>query len=256
VAANPTKQFSLDTLKVHFVEQYREHIRNLIASYPLDRAMSLAIGGQYEAFGQLERDMLIFLGLQPDHYLVDIGCGSGRLAKALRDYLTGKYLGTDVVPELLDYARQQGSKGWRVELVEGLDIPERDGVADMVCFFSVLTHLLHEESFYYLRESIRVLKPGGKVVFSFLDITQPAHWAVFERNTNNLGSRASLDVFLSQDMIRVWCQHLNVELVELRDGSVPWVPLSRTITHDDGVSQVGLGTLGQSVAVLRKPHAG
>src|SRR4051812_2923054 len=52
-----------------------------------DRAMAEAVGGEFEAVGALERDLLIQYGLGPDDYLVDVGCGSGRLASALADYL-------------------------------------------------------------------------------------------------------------------------------------------------------------------------
>jgi hypothetical protein len=36
--------------------------------------------------------------------------------------------------------------------VEGIRIPCPDNVADFVTFFSVLTHITHEESFQYLQE--------------------------------------------------------------------------------------------------------
>jgi ubiquinone/menaquinone biosynthesis C-methylase UbiE len=65
-------------------------------------------------------------------------------------------------------------------------IPEKDGEADFVCFFSVLTHLLHEQGFVYLQEAKRVLKPGGKIVFSFLEFAVPDHWAVFEGTVNDI----------------------------------------------------------------------
>src|ERR1700736_2210043 len=103
--------------RFHFVEDYQRHVNSLLASYSLDQAMSLAVGGHYQSFGRLERELIILCGLQPDHYLIDIGCGSGRLALSLRNYLRGKYLGTDVVPELLDYARSQCPSHWRFDLV-------------------------------------------------------------------------------------------------------------------------------------------
>jgi SAM-dependent methyltransferase len=242
------------TSKLQFVEDYRDYVHNLIRNYPLDKAMSLAIGGNFESFGKLQRDMLIFLGLKPQDYVIDIGCGAGRLPNALRSYLTGQYLGTDVVQELLDYARQHSQPHWELKLIERIEIPERKAVADMVCFFSVFSHLLHEESFCYLRESIRVLKPGGKVVFSFLDISAPGHWRVFEKMVNNPRGGAHLNMFLAHDMIKAWSEHLGLKLERLQGGETPWIPLSERIVHEeDGQVQEGLGTLGQSVAVLQKP---
>src|SRR5688572_12541549 len=94
------------TTKFHFLNDYRALVRSLMQQYPLDEAMSRAVGGSYEAVGEVEKQLLIQAGLQRDHVLVDVGCGSGRLAKALAPYLgtTGQLLGTDVVLELLKYA--------------------------------------------------------------------------------------------------------------------------------------------------------
>ncbi|MFB3916097.1 MAG: class I SAM-dependent methyltransferase [Terriglobales bacterium] len=240
--------------KFHFVDDYRRHVRRLMRKYPLDKAMSMAVGGYYRYLGRLERELLIAVGLRPEHYLIDVGCGSGRLAQELRDYLMGKYLGTDIVPELLEYAARGTPPHWRFRLVDGLDIPEKDAVADMVCFFSVFTHILHEESFYYLREARRVLKPGGRIVFSFLDISQPSHWPIFENMSKAPAKSPHLNMYLGTDMIHAWSQHLGLELEQLQGGDTPWFPLSEPICSDeDGAVQQGLGTLGQSVAVMRMP---
>src|SRR3712207_6851625 len=44
------------------------------------------------------------------------------------------------------------------------------------------SHLLHEESYLYLMEAHRALRPGGRVVFSFLEFPVPEAWKVFEAN--------------------------------------------------------------------------
>jgi 2-polyprenyl-3-methyl-5-hydroxy-6-metoxy-1,4-benzoquinol methylase len=46
---------------------------------------------------------MVQCGLRDSMSFVDVGCGSGRLAYALRD-MKISYLGTDVVPELVAYA--------------------------------------------------------------------------------------------------------------------------------------------------------
>jgi ubiquinone/menaquinone biosynthesis C-methylase UbiE len=51
---------------------------------------------------------------------------------------------------------------WKFSVIEGVQIPCADKVADFVTFFSVLTHATHEESFKYLQEASRCLKVGGR----------------------------------------------------------------------------------------------
>ena len=59
-------------------------------------------------------------------------------------------------------------------LNRALYIPAPDACADMVCAFSVFTHLLHTETYLYLEDIRRVLRPGGRLVFSFLEFANPA----------------------------------------------------------------------------------
>jgi SAM-dependent methyltransferase len=202
------------------------------------------------------RGILIDAGLRPEHYLIDVGCGSGRLTAALRSYLTGPYLGLDVVPELLAYARETfGRPGWRFEEVQGMVIPERADTADMVCFFSVLTHLMHEDGFRYLLEARRVLKPGGTIVFSFLDFAIESHWAVFSGmlDARNRNESTHHNQFIGRDAVVVWASRLEMEVVAIRDGNATQVYLDNDVVLDDGRVLSREASLGQSICVLRKP---
>ena len=94
-----------DTAKLpHFLASYRKYVAGLLLNHDEHRAMSLAVGGDFETVGVLEYCLLLQEGLKPEHTLVDVGCGSGRLAYQMKDYLKGTYVGIDVVPELLRYA--------------------------------------------------------------------------------------------------------------------------------------------------------
>ena len=242
--------------RLDFNATYREHVAGLKATCSSrEDALRRAIGVQFDAFGKMQRDLLVSLGLKPNHYLIDVGCGSGRLARPLAGYLTeGSYLGTDVVPELLAHAAAITARpDWRFEVVEGLSINEQDAQANFVCFFSVLTHLLHEESFVYLREAKRVLRLGGRIVFSFLEFHIYSHWDVFEENIRNVGSRHHLNQFMSRDGIASWAHHLGLEIEAIFDGDKPHIPLSEPVVLDDGTRVEGLGNLGQSVCVMLKP---
>lgn len=205
-----------------------------------DQAMEAAIGGGFQQFGAIELAVLRHYGLPERGHLVDVGCGSGRLAQPLSAWLKGSYLGIDLVPDLVAHASRISARpDWRFEVIDHIGIPEANGSADMVCFFSVLTHLLHEQSFWYLEEARRVLKPGGRVVFSFLEFREPGHLQIF-RDTVTSAKRANLqplNTFIERGAIEVWARELGLRVVDIRDG---------------GDAVVTEGALGQSLCVLEK----
>jgi SAM-dependent methyltransferase len=222
-------------------KMYESWVDGLKRSLPRDEAMHLAVGGTFELIGKIECDILRHYGLRADDYLIDVGCGSGRLAKPLSSYLKGPYLGFDLVADLIDYAREITARPeWRFEVIEHIGIPETDGRADMVCLFSVLTHLLHEQSYWYLEEAKRVLRPGGKIVFSFLEFDNPSHWHIFEDTVAAARQHAEqpLNVFIDRRGVEIWARHLGLQVVEIRNAG-------------DLISTAG--ALGQSVCVLSRP---
>ena len=188
--------------KLDIRSTYRRYVQKLGRRHSHGRAMEVAIGGEFEAFGIVEREILIQYGLQPDGYVIDVGCGSGRLAKPLSEYLRGAYLGIDIVPDLVAYAKQLVKRDdWRFEIADGLEIPERTGRADIVCFFSVFTHLLHEHPFAYLKDAPRVLQPGGCIVFSSLGFAMSNYLAVLESNVSDIDGQHHLNMFFGRDAI-------------------------------------------------------
>ena len=236
-----------------FKKSYQVLTRSLGKSHSQEEAMHLAVGGDFEAVGQLEYALLVQNGLQKSNTIIDVGCGSGRLAFQLREYLEGLYIGMDVVEDLYKYAEKICERpDWKFYMAPGLSIPEKDGCADFICFFSVFTHLLHEESYQYLKEAARVLKPGGKIIISFLEFKIPSHFALFEQSLKETRPDKVLTQFISRDALLSWASHCDLEVIGIFDGDKPFIKLNTPIKWDNGNEMVGEGTFGQSVCVLSK----
>jgi SAM-dependent methyltransferase len=238
-----------------YVVAYNSHLARLVAAHGRDTAMELVVGGEYAQIGILESSALITLGLRPEHTLVDIGCGSGRLPYELREYLTGSFVGTDILDDALAYAAEKcGRSDWKFIPSHLPVIPVDDAGADFVSFFSVFTHLLDEDVFRFLAEAKRAAKPGGTIVFSFLDFECDSHWPVFEATLADRDPQRVINKFISKGAIRRWAQVLGLRLEAIHDGPFPWIALTRPFTYRDGRRAVGTVEFGQSVAVLTKPE--
>jgi SAM-dependent methyltransferase len=225
----------------HFVTDYEALVANLVATRPIDEAMAVAVGGDYENTGKIEAAAVRHLGLRDGMSLIDLGCGSGRLAWALGQTMRIDYLGIDIVEALLAYARTKSPRTYRFLLNRSLNIPAPDTSADMVAAFSVFTHLLHAETFLYMEDIKRVLRPGGRLVFSFLEFANPEHWLVFEGTVNAQRDSATphLNQFIERNVIDLWCQKLGYEREAFIDGAdAPWGDAPN---------------LWQAIAVLRRP---
>jgi ubiquinone/menaquinone biosynthesis C-methylase UbiE len=224
----------------HFVEDYERLVANLMATYPLDEAMSRAVGGLYESFGPIEAQLLADVGLKDGMSLIDLGCGSGRGAVAVSRRFDISYLGTDIVQALLDYAASRTPPHYQYKLHRQLSIPAAGASADVVCAFSLFTHLLHAETYIYMEEAVRVLKPNGRLVFSYLDFAE--HWSVFQETVNAQRSDTlpHLNMFIDRRAIDQWSAHLGLVVDQYIS---PAKPISQGLSF------------GQAVAVLRKPAA-
>lgn len=204
----------------NYIQPYKLHLANLLDNYDHAEAMSLFVGGDYEKVGQLEFNLLKYFGLKEGNDILDIGCGSGRLAFALKDFLSGKYVGFDILKEPLEYARIKCSReDWEFNLIEKNNLQNVLPYFDFITFFSVFTHILDEDIFFYLKESIRLLKPSGKIIFSFLDFECESHWFIFENSLENRAGKAVITKFLSKSTIEIWTKKLGLKIDSIYDGN-------------------------------------
>jgi SAM-dependent methyltransferase len=237
-----------------FLKTYPALVDRLRSALGDVSAFEAAVGGDFVTVGYLESSLLSSIGLTGTESVVDVGCGSGRLALPLSSFPNLTYIGTDIVPELIQYARNLTRRpDWHFELTDGTKIPCKDESVDFVCFFSVFTHITHEDSFKYLREAKRVLKRGGRIVFSFLEFEIDSHWAVFALSVDLGNPGDHHNQFIERPAIRAWVKQLGLSIESIFDGDKPHIPIAESVVWHDGRVMSGFGALGQSVAIISKP---
>lgn len=99
---------------------------------------------------------------------LDFGCGIGRLTQALARHFA-KVTGVDIADSMLERARAANRHGERVQYVLNTR-PDLslvgDASVDFVLTLLVLQHMRPDYSAAYLREFLRVLRPGGVLMFN------------------------------------------------------------------------------------------
>jgi SAM-dependent methyltransferase len=99
-------------------------------------------------------------------FAVEIGAGLGRVCKALAPHF-GRVVGIDISAEMVRRARELvAEQNVSFEVGDGVTLGSiEDEAADLVLTFTVLQHLPTRDAIFgYLRESARVLRPGGMLV--------------------------------------------------------------------------------------------
>lgn len=120
--------------------------------------------------------------IRPDDVVLEIGCGIGRVGHAIAP-LCRRWIGADVSPRMLDFARERLRGFPNVELRElsgyNLDgIP--DAAATVVYCTIVFMHLESWDRYGYVLDAYRVLRPGGRIYVDNANLCSDAGWRVFE----------------------------------------------------------------------------
>lgn len=208
---------------------YSRHLRGKLWLHRKDRdlAFAKAIGSDsvelFESQGDAQVSVLLYYGLEDGMSVYDLGCGCGRTAQALqRSGWKGRYTGADIVSGLIAELKRK-CPGYIALVHREPSIVAADSSLDCVFHWSVFTHITPEECFLYMEDSYRALKPGGRHVFSFLEITDPEHYqAIFENRLGRLRRKRKLkllDTFLHRDWIALWAERIGFQQLEFTNGS-------------------------------------
>lgn len=159
------------------------------------RSIHYVGGGDFREIGRRFLSHFIELAhLQPHESVLDIGCGSGRMAVPLLDHLDegGRYLGFDVSGDAVRWCREHLSpRNSRFQFLaadvlnpeynprgrvraEEYTFPCDTGTVDFAFATSVFTHMPSEEVKRYLDELRRVLRLDGRALLTFFLIDSDA----------------------------------------------------------------------------------
>lgn len=238
------------------VQGHLARFKWLITSKPRDEAMRLYVGGAADAvsIGHREKEAIARHADIAGAYVIDIGCGVGRLTRHLVGEPIGRYLGTDVVLEVMREAEKAAGADRRFafELVSDTVIPADDECADIVCAFSVMTHLMNEEVFRYFREASRVLKRGGVAVFSFLDFGLPSARQEFVRYAKTGKERPDVLAWIEKSTLRFFARRTGFEIIEFQDSGAQVPAKFPNRKLENGAVTGPTFSLGQSLVYLKK----
>jgi len=208
-------------------------------------------GGDFELMGKIELGLLKLENVKPTDTVVDLGCGTGRLAVQLIPELKGgKYIGVDISRNMLRDAERRtarlgGVVEWKHQKEPHYDLP--DASVDVICAFSVFTHMEAEDTYRYFVDSLRVVRPGGKLIFSCLPVSLANSRPIFMQ-------QASLD--LEQRWAAVRNFVTTEETMETLARWAGWRVVRWYRGDESSVTVPGLAekqALGQSTCVLQRP---
>lgn len=122
------------------------------------------------------------LGIGPGDRVLEVGVGVGRIAQHVAPRCQS-FTGIDISENMIEIAKERMAGFDNVTLTahtkSDLSLLA-DGSFDKAFFQVVLIHLDREDAFHYMRETARVLAPGGLAWFQFYNLLHPRGFREFK----------------------------------------------------------------------------
>jgi SAM-dependent methyltransferase len=155
--------------------------------------ITLPLGGlnpyspHFERIGKHFANLLIdHAALTPKSRVLDVGCGSGRLAQPLLEYVgLDNYRGFDINPYFINHCRQSYGEAFDIYDIYheeynptgkldplSFEFPYENRRFDVVVALALFNHFRLPWVFQYVRQIARVLKPKGIFMGTFLLLNQ------------------------------------------------------------------------------------
>ncbi len=171
---------------------------------PPQRFIDLVGGGDFKAVGDEFLNHFIQLAqLSPDHRVLDIGCGTGRMAIPLTSFLSkkGSYEGFDIVREMVTWCQKNITPKFPkfrfkvadvfnslyekngINKGEKFHFPFHDKEFDFIFLTSVFTHMLPDEMENYLAEISRTIRPGGKCLITYFILNESSLKCILDQKS-------------------------------------------------------------------------
>lgn len=141
--------------------------------------------------------------LRPEERVLDIGCGIGRMAVPLTQYLNeqGSYEGFDIRPEGILWCQENITSKFPQFRFQWVDLysphyypkgrgssaahsfPYEDNFFDVAVLISVFTHMQQREMENYISQTARTLKKGGRCLATYFLLNQESKETLAAKKT-------------------------------------------------------------------------